>query len=120
MSSSVCQGGIVVVDAVSVSWGPTDPSPVLVLVDDGEASQSDSAAREMASRRFLRWRDAAMAEDGKEGKEKEKDVGEEVEVEEMEENELEDMFFSSSFGDPWVGGRNVSPTCDGWVMDRML
>jgi hypothetical protein len=36
---------------------------------DGGASHSDSTAREMASRRFLRWRDAATVEEGKEGDE---------------------------------------------------
>ena len=101
MSSSVCQGGI---DALSVSWGPTDAVVVVMVVDgggvgNGEASQSDSAAREMASRRFLRWCDAAaMAEDGNEGEEKEEDE------EEVDESELEDMFVVS-FGDSWMGGR---------------
>ena len=82
MSSSVCQGGI---DAVS--WGPT-----AAVVRD--ASQSDSAAREMASRRFLRWRDAAMAEEGNEGEEKEDDE-EDEDKEEVEKRELEDMFVVS-------------------------
>lgn len=114
MSSSVCQGGI---DALSVSWGPTGAllEVVLVLavlvdgggVGNGETSQSDSAAREMASRRFLRWREAAIAEDGNEGEEKEE------EVEEVEQSELEDMFVVS-FGDSRVGG--LFHHCDGWVM----
>ena len=81
MSSSVCQGGI---DAVS-----SGPTAAVV----GDASQSDSAAREMASRRFLRWRDAAMAEEGNEGEEKEDD--EDEDKEEVEKSELEDMFVAS-------------------------
>jgi len=55
MSSYVCQGGI---DAVS--WGP-----MAAVV--GEASQSYSAAREMAARGFLCWHDAATAEEENEG-----------------------------------------------------
>jgi len=83
MSSSVCQGGGI--DAVS--WGPT-----AAVV--GDASQSDSAAREMASRRFLRWRDAAMAEEENEGEEKDDDE-EDEDKEEVEKSELEDMFVVS-------------------------
>ena len=62
---------------------------------DGGASHSDSAAREMASRRFLRWRDVAdVAEEGKEGGES----AEESEEEEDEKSELEDI----SGGNSWV------------------
>ena len=93
MSSSVCQGGI-----DTVSWGPT------AVVLDGEASQSDSAAREMASRRFLRWRDAATPEEGNEGEEKKDDDDEEEEEEEVEKSELEDMFVVS-FCKSRVSGR---------------
>jgi len=88
MSSSVCQGGI-----VAVSWGP-----MAAVV--GDASQSDSTAREMASRRFLRWRDAAMAEEGNEGEEKD---DEDEDEEEVEKSELEDMFVKS-FGQLREGG----------------
>jgi hypothetical protein len=56
---------------------------VVVVVDGKEGSHSDSAARETASRRFLRWRDAAIPVDGKED--------EEDEDEDEEEKELEDM-----------------------------
>ncbi len=52
---------------------------VVVNIDGEEGSHSDSAARETASRRFLRWRDAAIPVDGKE------------EEEEEEKSELEDM-----------------------------
>ena len=81
MSSSVCQGGIDIVPWVLVDGGGK--------VADGEASQSDSAAREMASRRFLRWRDAATAGEGNEGEEKEDE--DEEDEEEVEKSELEDM-----------------------------
>jgi len=58
---------------------------VVVVIIDGEeeGSHSDSAARETASRRFLRWRDAAIPVDGKEE--------EDEEDEEEEKSELEDM-----------------------------
>jgi len=91
MSSSVCQGGI---DAAS--WGP-----MAAVV--GDPSQSDSAAREMASRRFLRWRDAAMAVEGNEGEEKDDDEEDEDE-EEVEKSELEDIFVVP-FGQLREGGR---------------
>jgi len=38
---------------------------VVVNIDGEEGSHSDSAARETASRRFLRWRDAAILVNGK-------------------------------------------------------
>lgn len=82
MSSSVCQGGIDMVSWVLVDGGGR--------VANGEASQSDSAAREMASRRFLRWRDAATAGEGNGGEEKD-DEDEEEDEEEVEKSELEDM-----------------------------
>jgi hypothetical protein len=88
-------------------------------VVDGGASHSDSTAREMASRRFLRWRDAAVVGEGKEGEES----GEEREEEE-EKRELEDIF-CVLFGDLRVnqgrereGGREDSiRLCDGGNCD---
>ena len=65
-----------------MSWGPT----AAVI---GDVCQFDSAAREMASRYFLHWHDAATVEEGNGGKDKDKDE------EEAKKSELEDMFVAS-------------------------
>jgi len=63
-----------------------DAAVVVVIIDgEEEGSHSDSAARETASRRFLRWRDAAIPVDGKEEEDEEDEEEEDEEEDEEEE-----------------------------------
>jgi hypothetical protein len=83
MSSSVCRG----IDTTTAAFDHDSSG-----VRNGQAFQSDSIRRELVSRCFLRWYDAAIAEKRNDGE----GANEEKEV---EKNVLQDMFVMS-FGDP--------------------